>query len=116
MTEREGVGRGLDKVVDGGVVVVERQKITELRRDISARKLALKQSKERLKAGMEELEENQAVLERNMQMHQRLFYELNRRKKELIADLFSIYPIEQVSFENPPTTPAAGGKSFWLII
>ncbi|KAI8979721.1 UV radiation resistance protein and autophagy-related subunit 14-domain-containing protein [Mycotypha africana] len=43
----------------------------------------------------EELQENECILEENSKMRQNVFRLLNRRKKELIADLFSIYPIEQ---------------------
>jgi hypothetical protein len=42
------------------------------------------------------LENNNTQLEKNIQMHNDTFNKLNERRKELIADLFSIYPIEQV--------------------
>jgi hypothetical protein len=55
---------------------------------------------------IDDLQENETVLEKNIKMRQHIFHTLNRRKKELIADLFSIYPIEQV--RNLKTKNEAG--------
>lgn len=80
--------------------IPERQRIAELKKALNERERLLKQSFERLQTGMEDLKESESLLDRNVHMHQKLFHQLNRVKKELIADLFSIYPIEQVSLQR----------------
>ncbi|CDH57105.1 uv radiation resistance protein [Lichtheimia corymbifera JMRC:FSU:9682] len=73
----------------------DRRRIAELRETLERRKSKLNEATERLRLGQQDLQDSEEVLERSVQTHQRLFHKLNRRKKELIADLFSIYPIEQ---------------------
>ncbi|ORZ02795.1 UV radiation resistance protein and autophagy-related subunit 14-domain-containing protein [Syncephalastrum racemosum] len=73
----------------------ERQRIAELRARLHVRRETLAQGRARLKDSLDDLQENESLLENNARMHQKLFQKLNRRKKELIADLFFIYPIEQ---------------------
>lgn len=72
------------------------EKLKQKRELIENRKMDLTESLDRCMTGTEDLQENEAVLEKNIKMRQTMFHTLNRRKKELIADLFSIYPIEQV--------------------
>ncbi|GAA5794773.1 hypothetical protein HPULCUR_000119 [Helicostylum pulchrum] len=67
---------------------LEKQKIQE-------RKSQINESIDRCCTNIEDLKESEHVLEKNIKMRQTIFHTLNRRKKELIADLFSIYPIEQ---------------------
>ncbi|KAI9496505.1 UV radiation resistance protein and autophagy-related subunit 14-domain-containing protein [Zychaea mexicana] len=76
-----------------------RQRIAHLRDLLAKRKSELSKSHECLEAEKEDLADNEQLLERSIQTHERLFHQLNRRKKELVADLFSIYPIEQ-SFDD----------------
>ncbi|CAO3579602.1 unnamed protein product [Absidia cylindrospora] len=77
----------------------DRIKVDNLRKTLDSRKLELKKSQERFQNGKTDLENNDTQLEKNIQMHNDTFTKLNQRKKELIADLFSIYPIEQ-SFDD----------------
>jgi chromosome segregation ATPase len=63
------------------------------------RKIDIANGLGRCESGIENLHENEMILEKNVKMRQTTHHTLNRRKKELIADLFSIYPIEQVSFK-----------------
>lgn len=72
------------------------EKLNLQRQIIQERKMELTDSLERYEVGISELQENEEILEKNIKMRQTIFHKLNRRKKELIADLFSIYPIEQV--------------------
>ena len=67
-----------------------------MRQLIAKRKSELEKSHQRLNTEKEDLRDNEQLLERSIQTHEKLFHQLNRRKKELVADLFSIYPIEQV--------------------
>lgn len=74
---------------------------------------------ERLRLGQQDLQDSEEVLERSVQTHQRLFHKLNRRKKELIADLFSIYPIEQVRFRGVKGlwgSVCGGKRSLFLLV
>lgn len=76
--------------------------------EIEDRRMDLLDSLHRHDVGVDDLQENEIVLEKNIKMRQAMFHTLNRRKKELIADLFSIYPIEQVrafSLILPPPPP-----------
>lgn len=72
------------------------EKLNLKRQAIQKRKMELADSLERCELGTADLEDNEEILEKNIKMRQTIFHKLNRRKKELIADLFSIYPIEQV--------------------
>ncbi|KAI9004838.1 UV radiation resistance protein and autophagy-related subunit 14-domain-containing protein [Phycomyces nitens] len=78
----------------------QQQRIDALQKKIDERKARLAESEERFKAGTGYLEDSEAVLESNTKMHRLSFNQLDRRKKELIADLFSIYPIEQKSYDD----------------
>jgi hypothetical protein len=94
------------KLVEKEAQVIQQKKLIQLKLEklkqkrqlIENRKMDLTDSIERCVSGTEDLQENEQVLEKNIKMRQTMFHTLNRRKKELIADLFSIYPIEQVSF------------------
>ncbi|KAI7855235.1 UV radiation resistance protein and autophagy-related subunit 14-domain-containing protein [Circinella umbellata] len=77
-----------------------RQRISEMQKLIAKRKSELEKSHQRLNAEKEDLKDNEQLLERSIQTHEKLFHQINRRKKELVADLFSIYPIEQKSFDD----------------
>lgn len=72
------------------------EKIKRKKQEIENRKMDLLDAFHRHDVGIDDLQENEIVLEKNIKMRQTMFHTLNRRKKELIADLFSIYPIEQV--------------------
>lgn len=74
--------------------------LREKRQLLENRKIDIATSLGRCESGIENLHENETVLEKNIKMRQTTLHTLNRRKKELIADLFSIYPIEQVSFKR----------------
>ncbi|EPB81539.1 hypothetical protein HMPREF1544_11593 [Mucor circinelloides 1006PhL] len=71
------------------------ERIKRKKQEIEDRRMDLLDSFHRHDVGVDDLQENEAVLEKNIKMRQTMFHTLNRRKKELIADLFSIYPIEQ---------------------
>ncbi|KAI9485278.1 MAG: hypothetical protein EXX96DRAFT_544592 [Benjaminiella poitrasii] len=71
------------------------EKAKEKKKEIEKRRMEIETSSSRCVSGTEDLQENESVLEKNVKMRQNMFRSLNRRKKELIADLFSIYPIEQ---------------------
>ncbi|KAL0077772.1 UV radiation resistance protein and autophagy-related subunit 14-domain-containing protein, partial [Phycomyces blakesleeanus] len=73
----------------------QQQRIDALQKEIDSRKSRLAESEERFEAGAGYLEDSETVLDSNTKMHRLSFNQLDRRKKELIADLFSIYPIEQ---------------------
>ncbi|KAI8076756.1 UV radiation resistance protein and autophagy-related subunit 14-domain-containing protein [Halteromyces radiatus] len=77
----------------------DRKQVNDLRQSLDKRKLELKRSQERFQHGKDDLENNDTQLEKNIKMHNDTFTKLTERKKELIADLFSIYPIEQ-SFDD----------------
>ncbi|KAI8143943.1 UV radiation resistance protein and autophagy-related subunit 14-domain-containing protein [Fennellomyces sp. T-0311] len=77
-----------------------RQRIAEKRQLLEKRQAELARSFDRLESEKEDLKDNEKLLERSVQTHERLFHQLNRHKKELVADLFSIYPIEQKSFDD----------------
>ena len=87
------------------------QKTDRIKRKTQAiedRRMDLLEALHRHDVGVDDLQENETVLEKNINMRQAMFHTLNRRKKELIADLFSIYPIEQVrafSLILPSPTP-----------
>lgn len=92
------------KLVEKEAQVIQQKKLLQKKLEklkqkcqlIENRKMDLTESLYRCVTGTEDLQENEAVLEKNIKMRQTMFHTLNRRKKELIADLFSIYPIEQV--------------------
>ncbi|KAG0167091.1 hypothetical protein DFQ28_006678 [Apophysomyces sp. BC1034] len=71
-----------------------------MRGAIESRRTELNDSEERFEAGVVYLEDNEMLLEKNTEMHQQIFHKLDRCKKEIIADLFSIYPIEQKSYDD----------------
>jgi hypothetical protein len=71
------------------------QKAKDTKERIESIKKQLKQSMIRCKSGFENIQENGVILENNIKMRHTMFQALNRRRKELIADLFYIYPIEQ---------------------
>lgn len=71
-------------------------KIKRKKQEIEDRRMDVLEALHRHDVGVDDLQENERVLEKNIHMRQTMFHTLNRRKKELIADLFSIYPIEQV--------------------
>ncbi|CAO3611379.1 unnamed protein product [Mucor hiemalis] len=77
------------------LLVNKREQIMARKKTLEDRKMDLAESLDRYLAGTDDLKENEEVLEKNIKMRQTIFHTLNRRKKELIADLFSIYPIEQ---------------------
>lgn len=72
------------------------EKLKLQKQKIQERRTELDDSIERCISNTEDLKESEDLLEKNIKMRQTMFHTLNRRKKELIADLFSIYPIEQV--------------------
>lgn len=78
----------------------DRRRIDRLREAIRNRRLALEEAGSRHREGEEYLDESQLTLTRNRELHARTTASLNTRRKELLADLFSIYPIEQVSAES----------------
>ncbi|KAI9308509.1 UV radiation resistance protein and autophagy-related subunit 14-domain-containing protein [Cunninghamella echinulata] len=76
-------------------IKIGNRKIEDFKNTLERRRLELKRSQERFHREKEDLESNEVQLENNVKMHHDIFTKLNQRKKELIADLFSIYPIEQ---------------------
>ncbi|RUS20798.1 UV radiation resistance protein and autophagy-related subunit 14-domain-containing protein [Endogone sp. FLAS-F59071] len=78
----------------------DRRRIDRLREAIRNRRSALEEAGSRHREGEEYLDESQLTLTRNRELHARTTASLNTRRKELLADLFSIYPIEQVSAES----------------
>ncbi|KAI8575576.1 hypothetical protein K450DRAFT_261018 [Umbelopsis ramanniana AG] len=72
-----------------------KSKIESIRRQIQEREQALGNARESLNTGREYLEEGERNLERNKDMHKKTVAGLTTRRKELIADMFSIYPIDQ---------------------
>ncbi|KAI9278965.1 UV radiation resistance protein and autophagy-related subunit 14-domain-containing protein [Phascolomyces articulosus] len=78
---------------------IGRQRIVEMKKLLEKRKSELDKSHQRLETEKEDLKDNEQLLERSIHTHEQIFHQLNRRKKELVADLFSIYPIEQ-SFDD----------------
>lgn len=109
-TEERGIrlGRELNqhksRLVEKEAQVIQQKKLVqsklekiELKRQaIQKRQMELTYSLARCELGTDDLQDNEEILEKNIKMRQTIFHKLNRRKKELIADLFSIYPIEQV--------------------
>ncbi|RUP24490.1 UV radiation resistance protein and autophagy-related subunit 14-domain-containing protein [Jimgerdemannia flammicorona] len=78
----------------------DRRRIDRHRETIRNRRLALEEASSRHRQGEEYLDENQQTLTRNRELHARTTASLNTRRKELLADMFSIYPIEQVSSDS----------------
>lgn len=76
------------------------KRMNSLRERIDHRKHELDESMIRCRSGLENLEDNDLILENNIKMRHAMFHALNKRRKELIADLFNIYPIEQVIIEK----------------
>ncbi|CAO3668414.1 unnamed protein product [Umbelopsis ramanniana] len=72
-----------------------KSKIESIRKQIQEREQALGNARESLDTGREYLEEGERNLERNKDMHKKTVAGLTTRRKELIADMFSIYPIDQ---------------------
>ncbi|KAH8547948.1 hypothetical protein BGW37DRAFT_508512 [Umbelopsis sp. PMI_123] len=72
-----------------------KSKIELIRKHIQEREKELGNAKESLDTGREYLEEGERNLERNKEMHKKTLAGLTTRRKELIADMFSIYPIDQ---------------------
>jgi hypothetical protein len=95
------------KLMEKESQVIQQKKLIQSKFDIlkakrqllENRKIDIATSLGRCESGIQDLQENETVLEKNIKMRQTTHHTLNRRKKELIADLFSIYPIEQVSFK-----------------
>jgi hypothetical protein len=73
-----------------------KERIETLHNEIKGRKEALQAAKENRKTREEYLEESERNLERNKEMHKKTMAGLSSRRKELIADMFSIFPIDQV--------------------
>ncbi|KAI7866058.1 hypothetical protein BDF14DRAFT_1818119 [Spinellus fusiger] len=71
-----------------------------MQRMLQQRRELLEQCNIRFESGLDCLKDNEKILEKNIKMHQQSFHQLNSQKKELIADLFSIYPIEQKSYDD----------------
>ncbi|KAL9556577.1 hypothetical protein MBANPS3_001805 [Mucor bainieri] len=71
------------------------ERIKRKKQAMENRRMDLMDALQRHDVGVDDLQENETVLDKNIRMRQTMFHTLNRRKKELIADLFSIYPIEQ---------------------
>ncbi|CAM0136393.1 unnamed protein product [Umbelopsis sp. WA50703] len=72
-----------------------KERIETLHNEIKGRKEALQAAKENRKTREEYLEESERNLERNKEMHKKTMAGLSSRRKELIADMFSIFPIDQ---------------------
>ncbi|CAG8480071.1 3419_t:CDS:10 [Acaulospora morrowiae] len=83
----------------------DRQRINSLRENILSRRAALEDAKNRFHADSKSLEESQKILERDrVDVHSEALYvttsNLYARRKELVADLLTIYPIEQIQSES----------------
>ncbi|CAG8780711.1 7986_t:CDS:10, partial [Dentiscutata erythropus] len=83
----------------------DQQRINSLRENIRLRRIALEDAKSRYETGNEYLEESHKILERARVdvLSEALFVTTSKlcaRQKELVADLLTIYPIEQVQSEN----------------
>ena len=78
-------------------IQAKKELVRAKQQQLEKRRIALGDCNDRCLSNSEDLQENQIVLEKNISMRQNMHHTLSRRKKELIADLFSIYPIEQVS-------------------
>ncbi|KAI9255516.1 UV radiation resistance protein and autophagy-related subunit 14-domain-containing protein [Sporodiniella umbellata] len=72
-----------------------KEKLKSVRESIESRKNQLKLSMGSCKSSFKGLEDNHRTLDSNMKMRHNKFQALNKRRKELVADLFCIYPIEQ---------------------
>ncbi|RCH91479.1 hypothetical protein CU098_009428, partial [Rhizopus stolonifer] len=91
------------KLVELEAQIIQQKRRLQIKREmlktrqqlLENRTIDLAEAKIRCQSNMDDLQENEHVLEKNIKMRQTTFHSLNRRKKELIADLFSIYPIEQ---------------------
>lgn len=100
------------------MIWIVKSKIESIRKQIQEREQALGNARESLDTGREYLEEGERNLERNKDMHKKTVAGLTTRRKELIADMFSIYPIDQVSTgtSGPSTTKSVtkliAGRSF----
>ncbi|KAI8975001.1 hypothetical protein BDB01DRAFT_765540 [Pilobolus umbonatus] len=78
-------------------MMVQKEKISKMKEQINLQQEILRNCDHRRSSRTADLDENEKVLDNNVKMRQAVYETLNRRKKELIADLFSIYPIEQVN-------------------
>ncbi|KAI8373576.1 UV radiation resistance protein and autophagy-related subunit 14-domain-containing protein [Choanephora cucurbitarum] len=76
-------------------IQAKKELVRAKQQQLEKRRIALGDCNDRCLSNSEDLQENQIVLEKNISMRQNMHHTLSRRKKELIADLFSIYPIEQ---------------------
>ncbi|KAF0362032.1 uv radiation resistance protein [Gigaspora margarita] len=78
----------------------DRQRINSLRENIRLRRIALEDARSRYQTGNEYLEESHKILGRAREALFVTTSKLCARQKELVADLLTIYPIEQVQSEN----------------
>ncbi|CAG8497673.1 10442_t:CDS:2 [Cetraspora pellucida] len=83
----------------------DRQRINSLRENIRLRRVALEDARSRYQTGNDYLEESHKLLERARVdvLSEALFVTTSKlcaRQKELVADLLTIYPIEQVQSES----------------
>ncbi|KAG2173753.1 hypothetical protein INT43_005173 [Umbelopsis isabellina] len=72
-----------------------KERIEALQNQIKEREKALQAAKENRRTREEYLEESERNLELNKEMHKKTMAGLSSRRKELIADMFSIFPIDQ---------------------
>ncbi|KAI8059620.1 UV radiation resistance protein and autophagy-related subunit 14-domain-containing protein [Gongronella butleri] len=93
--------RALDDLIQAKQHEIDngQHKLFQLRQRLADRRDALAQSRARFQQEQLDLESNEAQLDKNIRMHYDTQVQLTQRRKELIADLFSIYPIEQ-SFDD----------------
>lgn len=73
-----------------------KERIQALQNQIKEREQSLQAAKENRRTREEYLEESERNLELNKDMHKKTMAGLSSRRKELIADMFSIFPIDQV--------------------
>ncbi|ORX60724.1 hypothetical protein DM01DRAFT_1332846 [Hesseltinella vesiculosa] len=74
-------------------------KVHQLRKRLQSRRCEINATRQRFSQEQKDLDNNERLLSKNTRMYHDTQVDLNLRQKELIADLFSIYPIEQ-SFDD----------------